>query len=831
MSKHNLSVQLILVLMLLGGSLFTVQALATPHEVPDPVINEFVADHVSTDNHEFIEIFGAPDTDYSALTIIQIEGDNVSGQGNVDRVNIVGLTDANGFWTTGFMSSQIENGTVTLLLVDTFTGTVGLDLDTNNDGAFDVTPWTRIVDAIAINDGGGGDLTYTDIYTNAVLTANYDGFSTHPGGASRIPNGSNTFSASDWVRNDYDGAGLPGFVGTPIGGEAFNTPGASNQTVAVNLVINEIDYNQPGSDTAEFVEIYNADTIFAHLQDYTLQLVDGANGTVYQSIALPDRTLSPGSYFVVCGSPASVLNCDLDVSPEADLLQNGAPDAVALALGSQIVDAVSYDGDSPAPYTEGSGAGLQDPGGAGDDFLGLSRMPDGRDTQQNNSDLGVFCTTPGQANSTAVSPCAAPANPKLVINEIDYDQPNDDIAEFIELLNTDEVALDLSTFSLWLVNGANEEVYETFTLPAVMLAPGDYFVVCGDATQTLNCDLDVTPNADLIQNGAPDAVALMIGDRVIDVVSYEGDTVPPYVEGSGAGLTDPATDAVLDAGKGISRFPNGVDTAVNNVDLSTRCITPGAANMEQAEQCPELGPTAVLHLSADPLTVLEPGGPVVFTVRVTNTSTVIVNLTSLMDDKSGSLDGQGTCDLTPPPSLAVDGSYECHYTNNVNGAGGQSISHTVTVEGHDNANHTFSADDTVSVNINERYLAYLPAMLNNYAAASDEPNNACSQAYPITVNQTYAFLANDVEDWYWFDLGSATAVTVRLTDFIPQSGQIVVYSGTVCGNLAFLGNDGSQSTTKTVAVPSATPGRYYVRVINDGPSNTTTPYHLLIDTP
>ena len=52
--------------------------------------------------------------------------------------------------------------------------------------------------------------------------------------------GINEFSASttgtdveyaDWVRNDFDLAGIPGFTGTPIPGEALNTPGAANQTV------------------------------------------------------------------------------------------------------------------------------------------------------------------------------------------------------------------------------------------------------------------------------------------------------------------------------------------------------------------------------------------------------------------------------------------------------------------------------------------------------------------------------------------------------------------------------------------------------------------------
>lgn len=831
MNKQNLSVLIPLSLICLCFSLLTSRASATTNDLLDPVINEFVVNHIGADTHEFIEIFGQPDTDYATLTAIQIEGDTVASQGSVLTVHPVGITDADGYWTTGYLNAQIQNGTLTLLLVEAYTGSVNTDLDTNNDGAFDVTPWTRIVDAIAITDGGSGDLTYTDIYTNAVLAANFDGFPTTPGGASRIPNGVNTFNADDWVRDDFDGAGLPGFTGTPVVGEAINTPGTINQAVAIpmrDLVINELDYNQPGTDTAEFIEIYNADTVAANLKDYAIQLVNGADGATYQSILLPDLALSAGSYFVVCANAANVLNCDLDVTPDTDLVQNGAPDAVALVLGNQIVDTVSYDGDAPAPYTEGSGVGLVDPGGVGDNYLGLSRAPNGLDTQQNNSDFGVYCITPGLANGTAVSPCTAPSNPKLVINEIDYDQPVADVAEFIELFNADDSPFDLGDFSLRLVNGANQEIYQTITLPSVSLNAGDYFVVCGDAARVVNCDLDVLPDTDLIQNGAPDAVALMIGDRVMDAVSYEGDVAPPYVEGSGVGLVDSATNDA-DKFKGISRFPNGTDTAVNNTDFSAHCITPGQANIAQTSACTDPGPTAVLTLRAAPTTVLEPGGPVTFTVRVTNTSAVSVTLTSLVDNMAGNLNGQGTCVI--PQTLAIAGSYECRYIDNTNGSGGQVVTHTVTAVGQDAAAHTLSASQSVSVTIKERYLVYLSAVFNNFTSSIEEPNNVCEQAYPINIDQPYHFLANDSEDWYRFDLVSATTVVVRLTDFTPQLGQIVVYTGTICGSLTTLGNDGSQSTTKTVNLGLQPAGRYFVRVINDGAPNITTPYQLLIDTP
>ncbi|MBN1888546.1 MAG: lamin tail domain-containing protein [Thermoflexales bacterium] len=174
------------------------------------------------------------------------------------------------------------------------------------------------------------------------------------------------------------------------------------QDVQPGLVINEIDYDQPGTDTAEFAEIKNTSVQTLNLDIYALEFVNGLDTSVYRTIDLPDVDLAPGGYYVVCADAASVANCDLDVSPDSNLIQNGAPDAVALVAGGAVVDAVSYEGDTGAPYTEGSGVGLQDDDSAG---AGLSRFPDGIDSGQNNLDLSRRCITPGQANAAAGEHC------------------------------------------------------------------------------------------------------------------------------------------------------------------------------------------------------------------------------------------------------------------------------------------------------------------------------------------------------------------------------------------------------------------------------------------
>jgi hypothetical protein len=170
---------------------------------------------------------------------------------------------------------------------------------------------------------------------------------------------------------------------------------------------------------------------------------------------------------------------------------------------------------------------------------------------------------------------ASAASTTLVVNEVDYDQVGTDTTEFLEIRNNATTSVNLDPYAVRFVNGANNTPYGTFDLPSVDLAPGGHYVVCGDVTAVTNCNLDIGAATDLIQNGAPDAVAIMQGDTVIDAVSYEG-LVPGYSEGTTA-PTD--TAAGPPAGpESISRIPEGCDTDDNGVDFARVPSTPGAAN-------------------------------------------------------------------------------------------------------------------------------------------------------------------------------------------------------------------------------------------------------------
>ncbi|MEO1087163.1 MAG: hypothetical protein AAFY88_23250, partial [Acidobacteriota bacterium] len=73
------------------------------------VINEFVGNHTGADDFEFVEVMGAPSTDYSNLTVIQLEGDAGSDAGRISLAEPVGTTDADGLWWSGFLADPTDH--------------------------------------------------------------------------------------------------------------------------------------------------------------------------------------------------------------------------------------------------------------------------------------------------------------------------------------------------------------------------------------------------------------------------------------------------------------------------------------------------------------------------------------------------------------------------------------------------------------------------------------------------------------------------------------------------------------------------------------------------
>jgi predicted extracellular nuclease len=191
---------------------------------------------------------------------------------------------------------------------------------------------------------------------------------------------------------------------------------------ATFVVVNEIDSDTPGSDAAEFVELFDGGAGHTPLSGLTAVFYNGSNDTSYAAFDLDGQATNADGYFTLGNT--SVPGVDLVFS--GNLLQNGA-DAVALYVGNAIdfpagtpvttnslVDALVYDTadpDDPGLLTlintgqpqsdENSGSS-----GASDS---LQRCPNGAGGARNTSGYRALAPTPDTVNG----PCPEPPPPAV----------------------------------------------------------------------------------------------------------------------------------------------------------------------------------------------------------------------------------------------------------------------------------------------------------------------------------------------------------------------------------------------------------------------------------
>lgn len=139
-------------------------------------INEIRIDNDGVDTDEYFELAGNPGESLDGYSYIVI-GDGVGGSGVLESItDLTGqLIQADGFLAvhkeltvgvcTGYdveLPMNFENSdNVTHMLVLNLTGFSQDDLDTDDDGVFDVTPWDSIVDSVSMIESiGSGELVY-----------------------------------------------------------------------------------------------------------------------------------------------------------------------------------------------------------------------------------------------------------------------------------------------------------------------------------------------------------------------------------------------------------------------------------------------------------------------------------------------------------------------------------------------------------------------------------------------------------------------------------------------------------------------------------------------
>jgi len=165
-----------------------------------------------------------------------------------------------------------------------------------------------------------------------------------------------------------------------------------------SIAINEFDYDQAGSDTAEFIELFNTGDSIISLENYSIDLINGSNLSVYRSIDLSGYSVNTNDYFVICGDASLVANCDYSFTSTSGWIQNGSPDAIGLYDNGILLDFVAYEG-AILPYTEDNSLTVKD---NNDDTVSISRFFD----NNNALDFDLGCITPGSQNITGTGNCS-----------------------------------------------------------------------------------------------------------------------------------------------------------------------------------------------------------------------------------------------------------------------------------------------------------------------------------------------------------------------------------------------------------------------------------------
>ncbi len=217
-------------------------------------ISELRVDQPGVDTNEYIEIRGTAGMSLAGYSIIVI-GDNDAAappaqNGTVEAViNLEGPVPASGAFVVAEASyslgvadqiavMNLENpDNVTFLLVSGFTGTDGMDLDTNDDGMFDLTPWTTLEYSVALIGTANPDGLTADFVYSTTLVG--------PDGATSPAHAYGCSDTAAWR------------VGNPDPAAGGDTPGVINPTCgsAAGVRLSEIRIDMPGNDADEYIEI------------------------------------------------------------------------------------------------------------------------------------------------------------------------------------------------------------------------------------------------------------------------------------------------------------------------------------------------------------------------------------------------------------------------------------------------------------------------------------------------------------------------------------------------------------------------------------------------
>ncbi|HSS19255.1 MAG TPA: Calx-beta domain-containing protein [Pyrinomonadaceae bacterium] len=294
-------------------------------------------------------------------------------------------------------------------------------------------------------------------------------------------------------------------------GRGVQSPPATltvNAAAAPNVVINEVDSDQAGTDTQEFVELYDGGAGNTSLTGLVIVFYNGSDDSSYAAFDLDGKTTNASGYFTL--GNAAVPGVDMTFTD--GLMQNGA-DAVAIYVGNasafpngtpltttNLIDALVYD------TNDADDAGLltllnsgqpqvnEDAGGNGT-VNSNQRCPNGSGGPRNTSTYNQFVPTPDGANG-----CVATV-PTLSINDVSANEGNSGTTTFNFTVSLSApapaggVTFDISTADNTATIADNDYVSRSLTTQTIAAGNQTYqFAV------TVNGDAVIEPNETFFVN-------------------------------------------------------------------------------------------------------------------------------------------------------------------------------------------------------------------------------------------------------------------------------------------------------------------------------------------
>jgi DNA/RNA endonuclease G (NUC1) len=321
-----------------------------------------------------------------------------------------------------------------------------------------------------------------------------------------------------------------------------------------DLHINEIHYDNVGTDSAEAIEIEGP--AGASLAGWSVVLYNGNGGASYNT-----QTLS-GTIPATCGARGVVV-----VNYPANGIQNGSPDGMALVGPSGVIEFLSYEGTFAATSGPASGMTSTD--------IGVAEAPDntvpsGQSLQRgtNGSWSGPTASTFGACNGSG------PATATLVIDELMADPQHASggasFGEWFEVFNRGTTAIDMQG---WTISSDGQPDH---VISSSVVVPAGGFAVLGRSNDPTR-NGGVTVNYNYFTGSTSTTIFLDATDRlslkdpsgnVVNAVQWTSSST--FVKGVTRALRDPSQD---NANVGGANWGYST-TTFGDGDFGT----PGAAN-------------------------------------------------------------------------------------------------------------------------------------------------------------------------------------------------------------------------------------------------------------